>query len=164
MTVCRHFDDLKISHRDEEMVTAFTVDMANIYKENTTILRCRVHDYLGIELYFGTCKGTLITSMIKYLKKYHHKHQVHTYNYTSNNFGELILVHSKVDCQVFSIRNDHLYWKYCSKNGEYYPIYYSHWGNLPGKYQNGEHYKNILKRGKLPDILILGHIFESNWV
>ena len=54
MTVCRHFDDLKISHRDEEMVTAFTVDMANIYGSNTTIARGRVHDYLGMELDFGT--------------------------------------------------------------------------------------------------------------
>ena len=69
MTVCWHVDDLKISHRDEEMVTAFTVEMANIYGANTTISRGRVHDYLGTELYFRTSPCTLIISMINYLQK-----------------------------------------------------------------------------------------------
>ena len=69
MTVCWHFDDLKISHRDKEMVTAFAVDMANIYGAKTAISRGRVHEYLGMELNFGTFPGTLITSMIKYLQK-----------------------------------------------------------------------------------------------
>ena len=69
MTVCWHVYGLKISHRDEEIVTAFSVDMANIYGSNTTISRGRVHDYLGMELDFGTFPGTLIVSMIKYLQK-----------------------------------------------------------------------------------------------
>ena len=69
MTVCWHADDLKISHRDEEMVTAFAVDMANIYGSDTTISRGRVHNYLRMEIDFGTCSGTLIISMIKYLQK-----------------------------------------------------------------------------------------------
>ena len=69
MTVCWHVDDLKISHRDEEMVTVFTVKMANIYRAKTTISRGRVNDYLGMELDVGTCPGTLIISMIKYLQK-----------------------------------------------------------------------------------------------
>ena len=69
MTVCWHVDDLKISHRDEEMVTAFAVEMANIYGAKTTISRGRVQKYLGMELDFGTCPGTLIISMIKYLQK-----------------------------------------------------------------------------------------------
>ena len=43
--------------------------MANIYGEKTTISRGRVHDYLGMELDFGTCSGTLIISMIKYQQK-----------------------------------------------------------------------------------------------
>ena len=43
--------------------------MANIYGSNTTISRCRVNNYLGMELYFGTCPGTLIISVIKYLQK-----------------------------------------------------------------------------------------------
>ena len=47
----------------------FAVNMANIYGAKTTISRGRVHDYLGMELNFGTCTGTLIISMIKYLHK-----------------------------------------------------------------------------------------------
>ena len=34
-----------------------------------TISRGRVHDYLVMELDFGTCLGILITSMIKYQQK-----------------------------------------------------------------------------------------------
>ena len=49
------------------MVTEFAVDMANIYGAKSTISRVRVHEYLGMELDFGTCPGTLIISMIKYL-------------------------------------------------------------------------------------------------
>ena len=51
------------------MVTAFAFDMAKIYREKTTISRVRVHDYLGMEIDFGTCPGNLIISMIKYLHK-----------------------------------------------------------------------------------------------
>ena len=50
MNMCWHVDDLKIYHMDEDMVTAFTVEMANIYGTKTTISRVRVHDYLGMEL------------------------------------------------------------------------------------------------------------------
>ena len=69
MTMCWHVDDLKISHRDKEMVTAFAVDMANIYGAKNTISRGRVHDYLGMEIELGTCPVTFIISMIKYLQK-----------------------------------------------------------------------------------------------
>ena len=65
MNVCWHVDDLNISHRDEDMVTEFTVKMANIYRAKTTISRGRVHDYLGMGIYFGTCPGALIIYMIK---------------------------------------------------------------------------------------------------
>ena len=51
------------------MVTAFAVDMANIYGEKTTISRGRVHGYLLMELDLGMCPGTLIIYMIKYLQK-----------------------------------------------------------------------------------------------
>ena len=51
------------------MVTAFAVDMANIYGVKTTISRGRLHNYLGMELDFGMCPGTLIIYMIKYLQK-----------------------------------------------------------------------------------------------
>ena len=43
--------------------------MANIYRVNSTISRVRVHNYLVMELYFGTCPGTLIVYMIYYLYK-----------------------------------------------------------------------------------------------
>ena len=43
--------------------------MANIYKAKNNISRVRVHYYLRMEIYFGTCPGTLIISMIKYLQK-----------------------------------------------------------------------------------------------
>ena len=66
MDVCWHVDDLKISYKDEEMVTAFAVKMSNIYGAKTTIPRGRVHEYFGMELYFGMCPSTLIISMIKY--------------------------------------------------------------------------------------------------
>ena len=33
------------------------------------ISRGKVHDYLGMDLCFGTCPGTMIISMIKYLQK-----------------------------------------------------------------------------------------------
>ena len=47
------------------MVTVFAVEMANIYRAKTTISRGRLHDYLGMELDFGTCPGTLIIYIIK---------------------------------------------------------------------------------------------------
>ena len=51
------------------MVTPFAVQMGNVYGVNTTISRGRLYAYLGMELYFGTCPGTLIISMINYLQK-----------------------------------------------------------------------------------------------
>ena len=69
MTMCLHVDDLKISHRDKGMVTAFTVEMENIYGAKNTISRGRLNNYLGMELDFETCPGTLIIFMIKYLQK-----------------------------------------------------------------------------------------------
>ena len=51
------------------METAFAVEMVGIYRSKTTISRNRVHNYLGMELDFGTCPGTPIISMIKYLQK-----------------------------------------------------------------------------------------------
>ena len=69
MTMCWHVDNLKISHKDKDMATAFAVKMANIYGAKNTISRGRVHDYFGMELDSRTCPGTIIISMIKYLQK-----------------------------------------------------------------------------------------------
>ena len=51
------------------MVILFAGNMTNIYGAKTTISRGRVHDYLGMKLELGTCPGTLIIYMIKYLQK-----------------------------------------------------------------------------------------------
>ena len=69
MTVCWHVDDLKVSHKDEATVTAFAIKVLELYGPKNTISRGTVHDYLGMDLDFGTEPGTLIMSMIKYLQK-----------------------------------------------------------------------------------------------
>ena len=43
--------------------------LAKLYGPKTTISRGEVHDYLGMEMDFGTDPGTMIISMIKYLQK-----------------------------------------------------------------------------------------------
>ena len=68
MTVCWHVDNLKISHKDNNLVSAFAINIASIFGDKTTITRGRVHTYLGMELDFGTDPGTMIISMIKYLQ------------------------------------------------------------------------------------------------
>ena len=69
ITICWHVDDLKVSHKDEDVVTAFAVAMGKKFGNGTTIKRVKVFDYLGMELDFETCPGTMIVSMIKYLQK-----------------------------------------------------------------------------------------------
>ena len=69
ITVCWHVENLKISHRDEEVVSAFTIQIAETYGPKTTISRGKVNDYLGMQLDFGTCPCSMIISMIKYLQK-----------------------------------------------------------------------------------------------
>ena len=59
---------MKVSHKDEDVVTAFAVAMGKEFDSGTTIKRGKVFDYLGIELDFETCPGTMIVSMIKYLQ------------------------------------------------------------------------------------------------
>ena len=51
------------------MVTEFAIALAKEFGPKTTISGEKVHDYLGMELDFGTCGGTMIISMIKYLQK-----------------------------------------------------------------------------------------------
>ena len=43
--------------------------LADEFGPKTTISRGKVHGYLDMDLDFGTCPGTLIISMIKYLHK-----------------------------------------------------------------------------------------------
>ena len=69
ITICWHVDDLKVSHKDEDVVTAFAVAMGKEFGSSTTIKRGKVFDYLGMELEFESCPGSMIVSMIKYLQK-----------------------------------------------------------------------------------------------
>ena len=69
ITVCWHVDDLKISHRDEAIVSEFAMALAKEFGPKTTISRGKVHDYLGMDLNLGTCPGTMIISVIRYLQK-----------------------------------------------------------------------------------------------
>ena len=61
-------DDLNISHRDEAIVSEFVMELAKEFGPKTTISRGKVHNYLGMDLDFGTCPGTVIISMIRYLQ------------------------------------------------------------------------------------------------
>ena len=69
LAVCWHVGNLKISYRDEAIVSEFTEAMAKEFVTKTTILRGKVYDYLGVDLDSDTCAGTMIISMIKYLRK-----------------------------------------------------------------------------------------------
>ena len=46
ITVCWHVDDLKISHRNEAIVSEFAMALAKEFGRKTTISRGKVHDYL----------------------------------------------------------------------------------------------------------------------
>ena len=69
ITICWHVDDLKVSHKNEDVVTAFAVAMGKEFGSGTTINRGKVFDYPGMELDFETCPVTMIVWMIKYLQK-----------------------------------------------------------------------------------------------
>ena len=60
-------NDLKISHREEAIVSKFVMALANEFGPKTTLSSSKTHDYLGMDLDVGRCPGTMIISMIKYL-------------------------------------------------------------------------------------------------
>ena len=62
-------DDLKVSHKDNNAVTALAENLAELYGPNTTVSRRKVHEYLGMDVYWDSVLGTMIISMIKYLHK-----------------------------------------------------------------------------------------------
>ena len=65
ITVFWHVDDLNISHRDKTIVSESVMAPVDESGPKTTISRGNMHDYLGMDLDFGTCPGTMIISMIK---------------------------------------------------------------------------------------------------
>ena len=48
-------------------ITKFAIYLSNIYGENLTVHRGKVHDYLGVDFNYSN-KGKVKVSMIKYLK------------------------------------------------------------------------------------------------
>ena len=64
-----HVDDLKVSHKDEAVVTYFLQELASRNKDRLKIKRGKVFDYLGMDIDFESDPGTLIVSMIKYLSQ-----------------------------------------------------------------------------------------------
>lgn len=68
-TVVWHVDDLKVSHKDEAVVSYFAQELAEKNQNKITVKRGKVFGYLGIDLDFESDPGTLIISMIKYLHK-----------------------------------------------------------------------------------------------
>ena len=69
MTICWHVDDLKVSHKDENAVTALAEKIAEIYGPKTTVSCRKVHKYLGMDIDWASVLGTIIVSIIKYLHK-----------------------------------------------------------------------------------------------
>ena len=69
MTICWHVDDLKVSHKDDNAVTALAEKLAELYGPNATVSRGKVHKYLGMDIDWASVPDTLIVSMIKYLYK-----------------------------------------------------------------------------------------------
>ena len=69
MTIRWHVDDLKVSHLDKNAVTALALKLAKMYGPKTKIARGKVHEYLGMQIDWGSPPGTMIVSMIKYLQK-----------------------------------------------------------------------------------------------
>ena len=43
-------DDLKVSHKDKNVVLAFCVKMSELYGSGTKSSRGKVHDFLGMDL------------------------------------------------------------------------------------------------------------------
>ena len=56
-----------MSHKDENVVTAFFVNMSELYGSGTKYSRGKVHDFLGMDLDWSQ-DGVFIVSMIKYLQ------------------------------------------------------------------------------------------------
>ena len=66
-TVVWHIDNLKVSHKEEVVVTYFAEELAERNQNTITIKRGKVFTYLGMDLDFESDPGTLIILMIRYL-------------------------------------------------------------------------------------------------
>ena len=68
LTVVWHVDDLEVSHKDENVVSAFCVKMSQLYGSGTKSSWGKVDYFLGMDLDWSR-DGVFIVSMIKYLQK-----------------------------------------------------------------------------------------------
>ena len=50
MVVCRHVDDIKVSHKEESAVDAFVLNFFKIFGNSTIVSRGYVHKYLGMDM------------------------------------------------------------------------------------------------------------------
>ena len=69
MTICWHVDNLKVSHKNEDAVTALALKLVSLYGPKTPISRGKVHEYLGMDIDWLIKPGFMIVSMVKYLHK-----------------------------------------------------------------------------------------------
>ena len=58
-----------MSHKNENAVTALALKLASLYGPKTTIIRVKVHGYLGMDIDWMTKPGVMIVFMVKYLQK-----------------------------------------------------------------------------------------------
>ena len=54
MTICWHVDDLKVSHKDENAVTALAEKLAELYGPKTAVSRGKIHEYLGVDIHWAS--------------------------------------------------------------------------------------------------------------
>ena len=53
-----HVNDLKVSHKDEAVVTYFAQELGRRNRNKLKIKRGKVFDYLGMDLDFESCPDT----------------------------------------------------------------------------------------------------------
>ena len=68
-TIVWHMDNLKVSHKDEAVVTYLLQELGRRNKNRLKIKRGKVFDYLGRDIDFESDPGMLIIFMIKYLSQ-----------------------------------------------------------------------------------------------
>ena len=68
LTVVLHVDNLKVSHKDNNVVSAFCVKMSELSGSGTKSSWGKVHNFLGIDLDWSQ-DGLFIVSMTKYLQQ-----------------------------------------------------------------------------------------------
>ena len=64
-----HIDDLLISHVNARVVTEYITELERVYgtRDELTVLRGKVHEYLGMTVDFRT--GDCVLSQFDFLKK-----------------------------------------------------------------------------------------------